>query len=164
MTSLLGEALHYHRADTYKTRYRFVKRTHSPDGCRAFLALLDLTLRGCETRSAQHGSLWKESEDCRGIHAAGLLTLIPEAVAFGRWSGCFFVTDLGYLGIGPEGVKSGDEVFSFKGARTPLILRSIDPEHKFVLLGDSYIFGLMAGEVETKVASGELQEETIVLR
>ncbi|TEY70248.1 hypothetical protein BOTCAL_0108g00030 [Botryotinia calthae] len=70
--------------------------------------------------------------------------------------GRMFETDSGYLGMGQEGMKVGDEVCLFYGGQTPYIIREVtdyqnkglsEPlRHEYVLVGDCYVDGWMDGE------------------
>ena len=70
----------------------------------------------------------------------------------------FFITNNGYLGLGPPTIQEGDEVWVLFGGQMPFNLRPKtvkaassknvrDIEHEFV--GDVYVHGIMDGEVET---------------
>ena len=56
----------------------------------------------------------------------------------------FFVTQGGYMGIGPKTVKGGDRIVVLFGGKVPYILRPSGRRFKFV--GDAYIPGLMDGQ------------------
>ncbi len=58
----------------------------------------------------------------------------------------FVMTDRGYIGWAPMDVKKDDVVVIIHGMPSPSILRAVDHSH-FRLLGDSYIYGFMDGEV-----------------
>lgn len=67
----------------------------------------------------------------------------------------FFITQRGYMGIGPRNIQEGDRVVILKGGPLPFILRrgSSDPpetpevyKEQFELIGESYIHGLSDGE------------------
>lgn len=77
-----------------------------------------------------------------------------------------FISAKGYIGLAPSKVKEGDLVCILYGGRIPYILRPVDtatidgpkkPVCKIV--GDSYVPGLMYGEVITMLEQGQLQEE-----
>ena len=70
--------------------------------------------------------------------------------------GCFFTED-GRLGMGPASMRKGDRVVVLFGAGTPFVLRP--RKDKWLLLGDCYVSGLMAGESIEKWQAGELQEQ-----
>ncbi|PMD31122.1 hypothetical protein L207DRAFT_385252, partial [Hyaloscypha variabilis F] len=57
----------------------------------------------------------------------------------------FFITEKGYLGLGPGHMEVGDQVTVLFGGKTPFILRKF--EDHFKLIGESYIHGIMEGEV-----------------
>ncbi|EHK25083.1 uncharacterized protein TRIVIDRAFT_143449 [Trichoderma virens Gv29-8] len=69
----------------------------------------------------------------------------------------FFVTDSGYLGLGPPGTNVGDEVWCLFGGHMPFILRPVATTREAVLgpgqkrlhqvLGICYVHGIMNGEV-----------------
>jgi hypothetical protein len=61
----------------------------------------------------------------------------------------FFITDQGYLGCGPPGIATGDQICIFLGSGCPVVLRSApkveNPSlHRF--LGPAYVHGLMEGQ------------------
>jgi hypothetical protein len=73
----------------------------------------------------------------------------------------FFVTREGYLGLGPNALQVGDEVYVINGSNVPFVLRKSDrsnldrqPEDKsqtilfpmFRLIGDCYVHNFMDGE------------------
>ncbi|KKZ65881.1 hypothetical protein EMCG_08386 [[Emmonsia] crescens] len=59
----------------------------------------------------------------------------------------FYVTEKGYLGIGPRMMRPGDEVCVLFGGRVPFILRRMLDHH--LLIGDTYIHerAVMWGEI-----------------
>ncbi|KAG4433346.1 hypothetical protein IFR05_011174 [Cadophora sp. M221] len=92
-------------------------------------------------------------------------TAAARAATKGR---SFFVTERGYIGLGPAGLRRGDVVVVFDGAETPFVVRSVvggdvdvdgngvrDEEWKarreeWVLGGDCYLHGLMDGEASRR--------------
>lgn len=75
-------------------------------------------------------------------------TAAARATTKGR---SFFVTERGYIGLGPVGVKRGDIVIVFDGAETPFVIRRVDEGRRevrkeWVLGGDCYLHGFMNGE------------------
>lgn len=58
----------------------------------------------------------------------------------------YFVTESGYLGLGPGAAKSGDCVVVILGLRTPFILRP-QSGGKYRIIGDAYVHGIMEGEL-----------------
>jgi hypothetical protein len=70
------------------------------------------------------------------------ITALEEA-AWGR----VFVTERGYMGLGPLSTFAGDDVAVLHGGKTPYILLSRDRDSAaFHLLGETFIHGLMEGE------------------
>jgi hypothetical protein len=59
----------------------------------------------------------------------------------------FFVTRDGYYGLGPWLTKPGDECHIINGTRVPFVLRQAEGG-MVKLLGESYVHGIMHGEVE----------------
>lgn len=64
----------------------------------------------------------------------------------------FFVTMEGYLGMGPQMMVPGDEVWVLFGGNVPFILRPVntsssEAESKYILVGQAYVHGIMYGEV-----------------
>ncbi|KAJ4862640.1 hypothetical protein T069G_03594 [Trichoderma breve] len=69
----------------------------------------------------------------------------------------FFVTDSGYLGLGPPETKIGDEVWCLFGGQMPFILRPVATTQEVILgqgkkqlhqvFGTCYVHGIMDGEI-----------------
>ena len=58
----------------------------------------------------------------------------------------FFVTEQGYMGLGPLGMEEGDLVYVLSGGQVPFILRPTILAEGFSLVGESYVHGIMDGE------------------
>lgn len=79
-----------------------------------------------------------------------------------------FVTETGYVGVGPENVQVGDEVWVLLGAKVPFVLRELqdsqaedrdqDSQKRHTLVGDAFVYGVMDGEA---VASGGERQQTV---
>jgi hypothetical protein len=65
----------------------------------------------------------------------------------------FFVTGDGHFGMGPAGMKKGDEIFVLEGGRCPLVLRSKDQNDHYTLVGDCYLHKFMDGEAMAEFES-----------
>ncbi|KAH8883498.1 hypothetical protein GQ53DRAFT_752968 [Thozetella sp. PMI_491] len=65
-----------------------------------------------------------------------------------------FVTDTGYMGIGPANATTGDEVYDLMGGDVPFVLRPTSGENEFGLLGDCYVHGVMDGQLWRPNADG----------
>ena len=73
-----------------------------------------------------------------------------------------FITKKGYIGLGPPDCVKGDTVSVFLGAEVPFVLRSQD-EH-FVLIGETYIRGIMFGQVMDMMKKGEVDVTLVTLK
>ena len=74
----------------------------------------------------------------------------------------FIATEHGRIGWGPEGVEAGDVITVFDNGIVPYILRPRQPNEPMLLVGQTYIDGLMYGEVfnmekEKKVAISTIE-------
>jgi hypothetical protein len=58
----------------------------------------------------------------------------------------FFVTEKGYMGLGPFNMEEGDLVYVLAGGQVPFILRPEVSPDGFWLVGESYVHGIMDGE------------------
>ncbi|RBR09321.1 uncharacterized protein FIESC28_09929 [Fusarium coffeatum] len=59
----------------------------------------------------------------------------------------FFITDKGYVGIGPRCMKAGDKVCVLFGGSTPYAIRQKSATDEYFYLGSVYIHGIMDGEI-----------------
>jgi hypothetical protein len=64
----------------------------------------------------------------------------------------FSITQKGYMAMVPRLARVGDVVAVFYGAAVPYVLRKA--EGGYLLMGDSYVQGLMGGEALTMMGSG----------
>ncbi|KAL1607978.1 Folylpolyglutamate synthetase [Paraconiothyrium brasiliense] len=62
----------------------------------------------------------------------------------------FFVTQTGYLGLGPDSVEAGDEVYIISGASIPFVLRPTGGSRSYKIIGETYVHGIMDGEFMQK--------------
>jgi hypothetical protein len=78
----------------------------------------------------------------------------PYVVSFLRrvqaviWMRRLFITEQGYIGMGPEQVQRGDSVHILLGCSVPVVLRKVMSEslNDYHIIGDSYVHGVMEGE------------------
>lgn len=70
------------------------------------------------------------------------------------------LTTTGFVGLAPEHVEPGDQVFVLLGGTTPFVLRPVDGGDRYTLVGDAYVHGIMYGEM-TK-GEPEIVDVTIV--
>lgn len=68
---------------------------------------------------------------------------------------CMFLTEKGYVGLGPESMKPGDQVAILLGGTTPFVLRntpgSVERREEYEMIGDCYVHGVMDGELAKDV-------------
>jgi hypothetical protein len=75
-----------------------------------------------------------------------------------------FLTNGGYLGLGPPTMKEGDVCCIINGARVPYILHPReDPEGSYELVGGCLLPGFMFDEVVEMLACGEVQEQMFTI-
>ncbi|CZR63075.1 uncharacterized protein PAC_12972 [Phialocephala subalpina] len=74
----------------------------------------------------------------------------------------FMMIDNGYMGLAPVGTEVGDEVVLLLGCPVPLVLRR--QADKFQVIGDTYIYGLMEGQVFERIGAGLAHIEDLVLQ
>ena len=75
---------------------------------------------------------------------------------------CFAITESGRFGLVPWLAELNDVCCICPGMQVPLILRPRE-DGRYGLVGDSYIHGVMAGEVMEQLEKGEAKLENIVL-
>src|ERR1700712_4192295 len=67
------------------------------------------------------------------------------------WYAChgrkLFYTNVGYLGLGPKFLEPGDVIYILHGGCVPYVLRPAG-RHRYRLVGECYIEGLMEGQTE----------------
>jgi hypothetical protein len=61
-----------------------------------------------------------------------------------------FVTSAGHVGTGPLATMVGDKIALISGVAVPLILRKEDQAQRSILVGPSYIFGIMNDGIQDK--------------
>jgi hypothetical protein len=79
----------------------------------------------------------------------------------------FFTTRKKRIGVGSRETRSGDIVVIFLGGSTPFVIRKIEREgadreegsKEYILVGETYVDGLMAGE---GVEGLEQRQEAVV--
>jgi hypothetical protein len=63
---------------------------------------------------------------------------------------CLFCTQKGFIGLGPAGLKIGDDVCCIDGTITPFLLRATSSDQTkykpYRLIGEAFVHGLMNGE------------------
>lgn len=66
-----------------------------------------------------------------------------------------FVTREGYIGLGPQGMQAGDLCSILFGAQLHYILRRVSG--RYVIFGESYIHGVMQGEISRCLAKSRFR-------
>ncbi|KAH6648755.1 heterokaryon incompatibility protein-domain-containing protein [Truncatella angustata] len=121
--------------------------------------------------SSEEGQKFKfavvEAERCwrskLSIVPQGTLDPCIEQFALGRK---FFITPKGYFGLGPKNTKPGDRIIALPGSQVPFVMREESTknfQHAWRLIGESFVHGVMNGEIIAQWKSGVLKSETIVL-
>jgi hypothetical protein len=57
-----------------------------------------------------------------------------------------FISKSGYVGLCPLETQSGDQIAVFMGVRVPYIIRKKENEPRWILIGESHVYGIMDGE------------------
>jgi hypothetical protein len=70
-----------------------------------------------------------------------------------------FLSRLGYVGMGPQYMRTGDVIVIFNGASVPFIVRPVGKD-RFRLMGECYCDGIMYGEFVKN--SGKVQKIVLV--
>lgn len=73
----------------------------------------------------------------------------------------FFVTSAGRMGIGPSDTRLDDVVAVLPGSGVPFVIRSCKKAEGWLIVGESYVDGLMRGEAIQSWEQGRLQEEVL---
>jgi hypothetical protein len=58
-----------------------------------------------------------------------------------------YVTEGGRIGLSYPSIEVGDTIWAVEGSREPFVLRETDETGKLRLVGDTYVHGVMSGEV-----------------
>jgi hypothetical protein len=84
-----------------------------------------------------------------------------EKYAFGR---SFFISAKGYMGLAPSDAKSGDDIAVLFSGKVPFILRKGgDASSHYLLIGETYVHGIMDDEVMIFLGEGNVKAEIITL-
>jgi hypothetical protein len=82
----------------------------------------------------------------------------------------FFISEKGYIGLAASNAAPGDKIAVLFGGKVPYILRRNEHESSeasettWTFLGDSYVHGIMDGEVIESLERGEVTKELITLK
>ena len=95
----------------------------------------------------------------RGLAHAKALGLVYPGMSFDKLCAFkVFITQQGWIGLGPPKTEVGDKVCVLFGCSSPLVLY-FDPANQkgLCVRGESYIHGWMFGEILEKIRLGELK-------
>ena len=73
----------------------------------------------------------------------------------------FFITEKGYIGIGPAALRQHDLVCVLFGGATPFVLKMEEEYYRFI--GEAYVHGLMNGEAISQLEAGTLSAKAFRL-
>jgi hypothetical protein len=73
-----------------------------------------------------------------------------------------FVTKRGYIGLAPWNARRGDAVAVLSGGRTPYLIRPWGSTSRYELVGESYVYGIMAGEALSGGVQGLPVESRVI--
>jgi hypothetical protein len=141
-----------------------IETIHDPKECLKLLAAADECLRRYREESLPSPPPDNYLRNQTGKVHSVFQTVLSAVLEDKTWSGAFFITSDGHLGIGPESTQSGDQIVILDGARSPFVLRPLKKSADYALLGDSFVLGLMHGEVRDLYARGKLRSSRIVIQ
>ncbi|KAH0558888.1 hypothetical protein GP486_004482 [Trichoglossum hirsutum] len=75
----------------------------------------------------------------------------------------FLITQRGYYCLGPWIAEPGDLCCVLLGANVPFVLRKTDKENHYRLVGETYIHGLMRGEVLDTMEENGYTEDSVII-
>jgi hypothetical protein len=78
-------------------------------------------------------------------------------------NGSIFITEKGYIGYGSVFTRQGDHCIIFQGGFAPFIVRTHEDTGTFKLVSESYVHGMMRGEVAPMVHAKEFDIKEVVL-
>ena len=119
-------------------------------------------------------SWWKLIEELpkpiNWAHASKEAKDFASGVSNGTWCRRFFISNKGYIGVAPALAAPGDRVAVLFGGKVPYILRQNNinesecREMTWTFIGDSYVHGIMHGEVLAKLSQEGLEVEDLALK
>lgn len=92
------------------------------------------------------GKAEKESESSLEEQLNSRIDLLEASMKRAAIKRAFFVTEKGYMGLGPSNMEEGDFLYVLSGGQVPFILRPTTLVEGFSLVGESYVHGIMDGE------------------
>jgi hypothetical protein len=104
------------------------------------------------------------NEDVQGYHA--FFKEDEKEIISYHVDRALFLTEKGYIGLGPDRCKAGDVVAVLAGVDVPFVLesRAVSKKDAFYLVGEAYVHGAMHGEAVRSIEEGKDAWKHIVLR
>ncbi|PQE29702.1 Heterokaryon incompatibility protein [Rutstroemia sp. NJR-2017a WRK4] len=99
-----------------------------------------------EKRYQIQSAVTANETDGKAKQSSSKINLSDASVRRAAMKRAFFVTEKGYMGLGPSSMVEGDLVYVLSGGQVPFILRPTISAEGFALVGESYIHGIMDGE------------------
>ena len=96
-----------------------------------------------------------------GIHLHPLWSAFEHSMGQVYYHRRLFTTMKGYLGVGPQLLRSGDNICILLGCNVPVILRPAGQGYS--VIGECYVDGIMDGEVMEFLRAGEVQLRSFAL-
>lgn len=99
------------------------------------------------------------------LPAANLLATWPalprfyDAVVSACLGRRLYTSSKGYIGLGPEALQPGDKICVISGALVPLILRQASDSEQWLLVGETYVDGLLDANATTGWRSNALAQK-----
>ncbi|ETS76029.1 hypothetical protein PFICI_12973 [Pestalotiopsis fici W106-1] len=76
----------------------------------------------------------------------------------------FIITSAGRMGLGPSDSRLGDIIAIIPGSGVPLIMRRLSNDPHWLLVGESYVQGLMNGEAINHSEVGDFKREILAFK
>jgi len=74
------------------------------------------------------------------------------------------ISEKGYLGLAPMGTQEGDAMCIVPGASVPFILRKDQEPNLSTMVGESYVHGVMDGELVKDMSQNDVRFQKIEIR
>lgn len=94
------------------------------------------------------------------------VVLFDQEVSNSTTCRTFFISEKGYIGLAPAIAVPGDKIAVLFGGKVPYIIRREESEERlstWTYIGDSYVHGIMDGEVIKYLESGQVESEVLLL-
>lgn len=104
------------------------------------------------------------NEDVQGYHA--FFKEDEKEILSYHVDRALFITEKGFIGLGPGRCKAGDVVAVLAGADVPFVMesRAASKKNAYCIVGEAYVHGAMHGEAVRSIEEGKEAWKYIVLR